>query len=195
MGEEWGETRPFCYFTDFRGELGKAVREGRRNEFAKWSMFSDPANREKIPDPNAPETFESSRLDWQSLKHEPHRHALDLTKRLLDLRKRLIAPRLEGLAGASGHVVAVDGAAFVIAWRLGDSSRLTLAANLGAEPWRLSDPALAQPPAVSVSSLIHETPQGAAAGLETGTLPPWSAAFLLEPAEARKDVEHGRSTR
>ena len=30
MGEEWGETRPFCFFTDFHGELADAVREGRR---------------------------------------------------------------------------------------------------------------------------------------------------------------------
>ena len=195
MGEEWGETRPFCYFTDFHGELGNAVREGRRNEFAKWSMFTNPANREKIPDPNAPETFESSRPDWQSLKHEPHRRTLDQTKRLLEIRRRLIAPRLRGLAGGSGQAIAVDGPAFVIAWRLGDMSRLTLAANLGAEPWRLSEPARAHLSAAPASSLVHETPRGAATGLKTGTLSSWSAAFLLEPAEARKDVEHGRSTR
>ena len=33
MGEEWGETRPFAFFTDFEGELADAVREGRRREF------------------------------------------------------------------------------------------------------------------------------------------------------------------
>ena len=53
MGEEWGETQPFFFFTDFHGDLGDAVREGRRNEFSKWQSFRDAANREKIPDPNA----------------------------------------------------------------------------------------------------------------------------------------------
>ena len=61
MGEEWGERRPFCYFTDFTGELATAVREGRRAEFKKWPQFADPANRERIPDPNAPETAAASR--------------------------------------------------------------------------------------------------------------------------------------
>ncbi len=36
MGEEWGETRPFLFFTDFHGELARQVREGRRNEFRRW---------------------------------------------------------------------------------------------------------------------------------------------------------------
>lgn len=29
MGEEYGETNPFLFFTDFHGDLAKAVREGR----------------------------------------------------------------------------------------------------------------------------------------------------------------------
>ena len=33
MGEEWGATQPFCFFTDFHDELADAVREGRRREF------------------------------------------------------------------------------------------------------------------------------------------------------------------
>src|SRR5690606_30237765 len=42
MGEEWGETRPFQFFTDFHGDLAVAVREGRRREFARWRHFADP---------------------------------------------------------------------------------------------------------------------------------------------------------
>ena len=67
MGEEWGETRPFGFFTDFHGELGDLVREGRRREFAKWLHFSREESRELIPDPNAEATFEASRLDWEKL--------------------------------------------------------------------------------------------------------------------------------
>ncbi|WAH62102.1 hypothetical protein LZ023_37480 (plasmid) [Pseudomonas silvicola] len=32
MGEEYGETNPFLFFTDFHGDLAKAVREGRARE-------------------------------------------------------------------------------------------------------------------------------------------------------------------
>ena len=45
-------------FTDFHGELATAVREGRRKEFASFTRFSG----EDIPDPNAVETFEHSKV-------------------------------------------------------------------------------------------------------------------------------------
>ena len=51
MGEEWGEARPFCFFTDFHGELAHAVREGRRNEFRKWPAFQDPGKPGAHPRP------------------------------------------------------------------------------------------------------------------------------------------------
>ncbi len=62
MGEEYGETRPFLFFTDFHGELADAVREGRRREFAGFEAFS--GELAPIPDPNAWDTFAASRLDW-----------------------------------------------------------------------------------------------------------------------------------
>ena len=40
MGEEWGETRPFAFFTDFDGDLADAVREGRRREFRHFAAFA-----------------------------------------------------------------------------------------------------------------------------------------------------------
>jgi maltooligosyltrehalose trehalohydrolase len=39
MGEEWGETRPFVFFTDFEGTLADLVRQGRRREFAAFAAF------------------------------------------------------------------------------------------------------------------------------------------------------------
>jgi maltooligosyltrehalose trehalohydrolase len=59
MGEEYDESRPFQYFTDHIDPfIADATREGRRREFAKFSAFSG----EDVPDPQAPETFERSRL-------------------------------------------------------------------------------------------------------------------------------------
>jgi maltooligosyltrehalose trehalohydrolase len=64
MGEEWDERRPFPFFTDFHGDLARAVRKGRRAEFAYWPDFRDADARAAIPDPNAPETFAAAKLDW-----------------------------------------------------------------------------------------------------------------------------------
>ncbi len=91
MGEEDASDAPFFYFTDHHGELAETVREGRRREFAKFPGFSDPARREEIPDPNAPETFARS-LPEPDARHGQSRRAL--YRRLLDIRRREIVPRL-----------------------------------------------------------------------------------------------------
>ncbi|MGV3654966.1 MAG: malto-oligosyltrehalose trehalohydrolase, partial [Noviherbaspirillum sp.] len=52
MGEEAGAREPFLYFTSHPDpRLADAVRSGRREEFARFPAFSDPAARERIPDP------------------------------------------------------------------------------------------------------------------------------------------------
>jgi 1,4-alpha-glucan branching enzyme len=45
MGEEWGAQQPFPFFCDFDGDLAEAVREGRREEFARFPEFADPEQR------------------------------------------------------------------------------------------------------------------------------------------------------
>ena len=60
MGEEYGETRPFQFFTDHVDPaIAEATREGRKREFAEWQAFDAP----DIPDPQALSTFEASRLE------------------------------------------------------------------------------------------------------------------------------------
>jgi maltooligosyltrehalose trehalohydrolase len=60
QGEEYGEQRPFLFFTDhIDPAIAEATREGRRREFAEFAAFSG----EEVPDPQAPETFERSKLD------------------------------------------------------------------------------------------------------------------------------------
>ena len=87
MGQEWAASTPFLYFTDHPEELGRQVTEGRRQEFGKFSAFADPAERERIPDPQAPETFERSRLDWIERERMPHAGMLALHRALLHLRR------------------------------------------------------------------------------------------------------------
>jgi maltooligosyltrehalose trehalohydrolase len=60
MGEEYGERAPFQFFSDHIDEkIATATRDGRRREFAAFAQFG-----EEIPDPQAEETFERSKLSW-----------------------------------------------------------------------------------------------------------------------------------
>ena len=103
QGEEWAASTPFQYFTGFPdAQLGRAVREGRRREFAAFGW--DP---EQVPDPQDPATFERSRLDWTELGDPRHRAMFDWYRALIALRRRLPAP--EGvrvdIGAASGRIV------------------------------------------------------------------------------------------
>lgn len=86
MGEEYGEDRPFLYFVDFSDpELREAVRRGRKEEFQAFSRTSEP------PDPQAPETFRRSRLDWTKRDRGRHRSLCAFYRELLRLRRELPA--------------------------------------------------------------------------------------------------------
>jgi maltooligosyltrehalose trehalohydrolase len=82
MGEEYGEMNPFHYFVD-HGDLKliEAVREGRRNEFENFGWGED------VPDPQAPDTFERSRLDRRRLVLAEHAGMRALYRDLLRLRR------------------------------------------------------------------------------------------------------------
>jgi maltooligosyltrehalose trehalohydrolase len=126
MGEETASRTPFLFFTDHHGELATAVREGRRREFARFPAFADPAIRERIPDPNAPETF------MASVPHSDPSHGLAraaLYQRLIELRRTAIVPRLDGARALRSEVIGPQ--AVLARWRLGDGAELTLATNLG----------------------------------------------------------------
>lgn len=84
QGEEWGATTPFQYFTDHRDPaVGRAVREGRRREFAAFGWSAD-----DVPDPQDRATFERSKLDWSELDRPEHRAALAVYRRLIGLRRQ-----------------------------------------------------------------------------------------------------------
>lgn len=89
MGEEWAASTPWQFFTSHpEPELGRATAEGRIAEFAR--MGWDPA---VVPDPQDPETFRRSKLDWA----EPYPEADVDTRQTLMLRwyRDLIALRRE----------------------------------------------------------------------------------------------------
>ena len=89
MGEEWGATTPFRFFTDHtEPELAQAIREGRAREFDETSRDAIYGHHVEVPDPQDRATFEASRLDWKETETDPVRAAL------LRWHRRLIALRV-----------------------------------------------------------------------------------------------------
>ncbi len=82
MGEEWAAGTPWQFFASFPDpELGDAVRNGRRSEFARhgWDV-------EEVPDPQSARTVRDSTLDWSELDEPGHRRVLDWYRTLIALR-------------------------------------------------------------------------------------------------------------
>jgi len=97
QGEEWAASSPFQYFTHHEDpDLGRAVSEGRRSEFASFGW--EPKD---VPDPQDEQTFLRSKLVWDELEEQPHADMLDWYRRLIRLRKE--TPEL-----TDGHMETTD---------------------------------------------------------------------------------------
>jgi maltooligosyltrehalose trehalohydrolase len=82
MGEEYGEVNPFHYFVSHGDpKLIETVREGRRKEFENFGWGDD------VPDPQAPQTFERSRLNRPRIVLAEHAEMRALYRDLLRLRR------------------------------------------------------------------------------------------------------------
>ena len=83
MGEEWAASTPFQFFTSHpEPELGRATAEGRKAEFAEHGWDSA-----EIPDPQSPQTFADSKLDWSEPASGTHARVLEFYRALVALRK------------------------------------------------------------------------------------------------------------
>lgn len=132
MGEEYGEERPFLYFTDHASaELAEAVKTGRRAEFSKFPAFSSAEAQRAIPDPNDKATFAASIPGFDDAEAPGAGWRLFHTA-LLGIRREIVVPRIPG-ARSSG-AVALGRSGVRASWRLGDESVLTIAANFGEAP-------------------------------------------------------------
>jgi maltooligosyltrehalose trehalohydrolase len=127
MGEEWGATTPWRFFTDHQEpELARAVSEGRRREFATHGWAS-----EDVPDPQDPETYRRSVLDWSEPSRPEHRELLEWYRDLIALRRscpELTDPRLT-------EVTVEHDESWIVLYR----GPVRVAANLGTDPVRLPD--------------------------------------------------------
>jgi malto-oligosyltrehalose trehalohydrolase len=128
MGEEMGARTPFPFFADFKGELADQVRDGRREEFAKFPEFQDPEKRDDIPDPLALKTFESAKLPWGHIDMDVQ----DWFRRILAVRREDIVPILRSIT-CGGSYKELGPSAVSVEWQAADQ-RLRLVANLSAAP-------------------------------------------------------------
>jgi maltooligosyltrehalose trehalohydrolase len=180
MGDEWGATSPFLYFTDHEAELGALVSAGRRREFERFPAFAAGAAAQEVPDPQALATFERSKLRWEEAALGEHAATLALFRAALALRSDdtvLREPASERVtASAAGDVVMVRRS-------LAGSLRLVLA-NFGARARPLAELAAYRELAEARVLLVST------ARLPSDTLEPWSSALFGGSVRAAGRGEH-----
>ena len=162
QGEEWGAMSPFLYFTSHSDKsLARAVREGRRREFAAFGW-----RKQDIADPQARSSFLRSKLDWNEPGLEKHSGLLEWHRELIRLRRShpaLAEDRLEDVR------VDYDESA---RWLTLERGSLVVAVNLGSR----------RQPVPLPSKARRRVLLGSVSGLRPGhssiNLPPDSVAIL-----------------
>ena len=125
MGEEYGETSPFQFFTSFLDPaLVDAVRTGRATEFARFGWQGE------LPDPGAPATFLRSRLNHALATAPRHRELREYYRRWLGLRAE--HPAL-GARHKDRAKVSIDGDVLTLSRSAPEGAAITLVANLSGE--------------------------------------------------------------
>ncbi|WP_328417126.1 malto-oligosyltrehalose trehalohydrolase [Micromonospora sp. NBC_00389] len=132
MGEEWAASTPWQFFTSHpEPELATAVALGRRREFASHGWAEG-----DVPDPQDPQTFVRSRLDWAELDKPEHREMLSFYQRLIALRRSL-----PDLSDPRLHAVSVQHGDQFLLMRRGDT---LVVANLAGRGQGISLPGVAR---------------------------------------------------
>jgi maltooligosyltrehalose trehalohydrolase len=121
QGEEWAASSPFQYFADHDDpEMARLVSEGRKKEFAAFGW-----DAESIPDPEDPETFNRSKLNWEEKNAGEHAEMLAWYRALIRLRR---GSRSLNNAEAGNTRVRFDRQSM---WFTMDRGAMTVIANLG----------------------------------------------------------------
>ncbi|MGC5166389.1 malto-oligosyltrehalose trehalohydrolase [Luteimicrobium sp. DT211] len=127
MGEEWGASTPWQYFTDHADpELGRAVREGRRGEFGGHGWEALYGGRVDVPDPQDHATRDASVLDWAEKDSGLHAALHAWYRRLVALRRE---PAVASGDLGDVRVTSQDGDATVVVARPGVVVALTRASS------------------------------------------------------------------
>ncbi|WP_263410699.1 malto-oligosyltrehalose trehalohydrolase [Terriglobus tenax] len=123
QGEEWAASTPFLYFAEHEDPaMAKAVRNGRRREFAGFGW-----KPKDVPDPVDRATFERSRLQWDELEKPDHAAMLDWYRSLIALRHAV--PELQDGAPGNCRVEFDEQKGWLVMHR----GPISVAVNLGKE--------------------------------------------------------------
>ncbi|MGW4640137.1 malto-oligosyltrehalose trehalohydrolase [Sphaerisporangium sp. NPDC004334] len=125
MGEEWGASTPFLFFTDhIEPHLAQGESERREREFLGHG-YDDWGS--KAPDPQDEATFHRSKLDWDEPSSPAHAELLAWYRDLIALRRScpdLADPRLDRVAvevSEEGRWIVVHRGAHRVAANLGEA--------------------------------------------------------------------------
>lgn len=160
MGEEWGASTPWQFFTSHpEPELAAATASGRKAEFARMGW-----DEALVPDPNDPATLERSKLKWAEADAGDHARLLDLYRRLARLRRdrpELTDPGYDARGGAGAE--APGGRRFEL-----DRGAARVLVNLSTEPW----------PVDAAGDVVWLATTDAAVHADTITVAPESAVVV-----------------
>jgi len=131
MGQEWAAPEPFLFFSDLGPDIGPAVAQGRRREFARFPEFADAGARQSIPDPQADATWARSVLEWSLADAAPHREWLDFHTALLRLRHAEIVPLSADSVVPRTRWLQLGETTIEVEWEFPARGTLRLVANLG----------------------------------------------------------------
>ncbi|MGK2875642.1 MAG: malto-oligosyltrehalose trehalohydrolase [Nocardioides sp.] len=163
QGEEWAARTPFQFFTSHpEPELGEATAKGRIAEFAEHGWDPD-----AVPDPQDPETFARSKLDWSELQTSRGQTMLGHYRRLAELRRslpQLTEPSMTHTrARAEGRVLVVRRTS---SWAPGEA---VIVVNTGDRPAEVD---------LGVGEVVFETPGGVSLNGSTLVVPAHGGALV-----------------
>lgn len=130
MGQEWGASTPFYYFTDYQGSEADRVDARRAGELSAFPQMHDPAQRSQLPHPQASETFAASKLWWHELQKPYPQQSLRLYQHLLTLRKH--HPAIRGGQWHTFEAMPLASHGIVMLYRKPPSPALLVIVNLQA---------------------------------------------------------------
>jgi maltooligosyltrehalose trehalohydrolase len=133
MGEEYGETAPFLYFTSHtNSQLIEAVRQGRMKEFKSFHWLQKP------PDPQNEATFSKSKLNWQLHSQNQHSIINDFYRRLITLRKDI--PALSCLSKDNMNIKCYPQDKFIIVHRWDKNSEVVILFSINEDYMQIASP-------------------------------------------------------
>ena len=166
MGEEWGATTPWQFFTSHPDEgLGELTAAGRFTEFARMGW-----DESIVSHPQDPSTFERSKLDWAEVDKPAHAAVLDLYRQLARLRRdriELTDPRFQRT------VASYDDSA---RWLLLDRRGIQIAVNFDDEAHRI--PLAADAPRLLIATGDGVELEAHGMGVAAVTMPAHTAAVI-----------------